>query len=118
MAEYSITAGFLTWLAAKGYAAYTYPPKAAPDEFVTVERTGGGVSDMVDHPTIAVQTWALSEARAEQMANAIRFALVCGDLPLGVSKCSVNSGAYPFWDESTGMPRYQTVYDCTSQLTQ
>ena len=70
---YSVTEAFVTWLSALGYAASTRPPKDAPDtptEFVTVERTGGGVSDLVDHPTMAVQCWAQTETRAEEMGNA------------------------------------------------
>lgn len=114
---YSITEQFVAWLSSEGYAASTYPKADAPDEFVTVERTGGGTADMVDHPTVAIQTWAQTEARAEEMALSIRNALMTQSRPRGVTKVNVNSGPYPFWDESTGRPRYQAVYDCTSQLT-
>ena len=114
---YSVTEEFIVWLLAKGYTASTYPKADAPDEFVTVERTGGGTSDMVDHPTIAIQAWALTEARADEMAVSIRNALMTESRPRGVTKVNVNSGPYPFWDESTGRPRYQLVLDCTAQLT-
>lgn len=114
---YSVTEQFVAWLAANGYAASTYPKADAPDAFVTVERTGGGTADMVDHPTMAIQTWAPTEALAEQMAVEIRNKLMCTSRPRGVTKVNVNSGPYPFWDESTGCPRYQTVYECTSILT-
>ncbi|MBQ9020852.1 MAG: hypothetical protein IJ113_02395 [Eggerthellaceae bacterium] len=87
-----------------------------PDEFVTIERTGGAVADMVDHPTIAVQTWAPTDARAEEMANAIRLELLSSSKPFGVHHVTVNSGPYPFWDEETRCPRYQLVLDITSQL--
>lgn len=111
---YSITEQFIAWLSAKGYAAHTYPPKDAPAEFVTVERTGGNMADLVDHPTVAVQTWAKTEARAEEMALAIRDLLTAGDMPYGCASARVNSGPYPFWDEDTGAARHQTVYDCTT----
>ena len=113
---YSVTEQIVKWLTALGYKASTYPPKNG-DEFVTVERTGGAVFDMVDHPTIAIQTWAKDEPRAEEMANAIRLAAVVGNVPYGVNRMDVNTGPYPFWDESTGMPRYQIVFDVTCQLT-
>lgn len=114
---YSVIEQFVAWLGTAGYTASTYPPKTAISEFVTVERTGGNVEDMVDHPTIAIQTWATTEARAEEMAIEIRNLLAATSKPYGVSKATVNSGPYAFWDESTGRPRYQTVYDCTAQLT-
>lgn len=113
---YSVTEEFVVWLSAEGYAASTYPKADAPAEFVTVERTGGGTADMVDHPTVAIQTWASTEARAEEMAVSIRNALMCSSRPHGVMKVNVNSGPYPFWDEDTRCPRYQLVLDCTAQL--
>lgn len=113
---YSITEELVKWLDSLGYEASTYPPKTG-DEFVTVERTGGGVVDMVDHPIMAVQTWAKAETRAEEMANEIRLAALAGALPYGVHRMAVNAGPYPFWDESTGLPRYQVVFDVTCQLT-
>lgn len=112
---YSITEEFVNWLAGLGYAASTYPP-ADGDEFVTVERTGGDVTDMVDHPTMAVQAWAQTEPRAEEMAVAIRNAALLSERPEGVTRIDVNAGPYPFWDESTRMPRYQVVFDVTCQL--
>lgn len=114
---YSVTEQYIAWLLQKGYAASTYPPKNAPQEFVTVERTGGGTSDFVDHPTIAIQAWAQTEARAEEMATEIRNAIMTGAKPYGVSGVNVNSGPYPFFDEDTRCPRYQLVLDCTAILT-
>lgn len=114
---YSVTEQFVTWLRERGYEASTYPRADAPDEFVTVERTGGGTADMVDHPTMAVQTWAPTATRAEEMARSIRDALLLGQRPAGVHNVAVNSGPYPFWDEDTRCPRYQLVLACTAQLT-
>ena len=113
---YSITEKFVAWLHSLGYAASTYPSADSPERFVTVERTGGGTSDMVDHPMVAIQTWAPTEAEAEAMALAIRDEAVCSSRPRGVTKVNVNSGPYPFWDEDTRSPRYQIVLDCTAQL--
>ena len=115
MGTYSITEAFVSWLASLGYAASTYPPNDKT-EFVTVERTGGGTGDLVDHPTIAVQTWAPTETRAEEMANAIRYAALTGARPNGVASINVNSGPYRFYDEDTRLPRYQTVLDCTARI--
>lgn len=114
---FSVTEAFVTWLADAGYRASTQPPKSGAP-FVTVERTGGTVADLVDHPQMAIQCWAETEPEAEAMANAIRLALVTGDRPSSVHHVAVNAGPYPFWDESTRMPRYQITLDVTAQLTE
>lgn len=114
---YSVTEQFVAWLSNLGYEASTQPPISG-DEFVTVERTGGTVADLVDHPVMAVQAWAKTDTRAEEMANAIRLAAVTGALPYGVHRCDVNAGPYPYWDESTRLPRYQVVFDVSCQLTE
>lgn len=115
---YSVTEQLIVWLVEHGYTASTYPRKDATPPFITVERTGGHVADLVDHPTMAVQTWAVTEAEAEEMAIAIRDALLLSTLPRGVHSVRVNAGPYPFWDEATRYPRYQTVFDFTTQLTE
>lgn len=117
---YSITEHLVEWLTSLGYRAGTRPPKDSPEsprEFVTVERVGGGIEDMVDHPSFAIQTWAATAPRAEEMGNEIRLASLTGQLPYGVHRMDVDSGPYPYWDEDTRCPRFQTVFDITSQLT-
>ena len=113
---YSIEEGVIAWLTGLGYDAHATVPKDRPDRFVTVERTGGDVADMVDHPEIAIQTWARSAADAEQDACAIRMVALAGNLPGGVHSMRVNSGPYKFYDEESMQPRYQTVYDAACQI--
>ena len=113
---YSIEEALLDWLDDMGYLAYTRVPTERPDRFVTIERTGGIVADMVDHPTIAIQTWATSQAQAEADSCAIRMVALVGNLPVGVHSMRVNSGPYKFYDEDSDMPRYQVLYDVTCQL--
>ena len=113
---YSIEEALVSWLSSLGYDAHANVPKDRPGRFVTVERTGGEVADMVDHPSIAIQTWAQSAAEAEEDACAIRLAAISGPLPAGVHSMRVDSGPYKFYDEESMQPRYQTVYDATCQL--
>ena len=113
---YSATQELITWLGAKGYAAHSYPPKTGSD-FFTVERTSGSVTDLVDHPEFAVQAWATTEPKAEEMCIEVRELLVSGDVPRGFYKCEAVS-MYPWYDDSTRLPRYQLVIDCTTQLTE
>lgn len=114
---FSVTAAFIQWLNSYGYDAHSYPP-AEGNEFVTVERTGGGVIDMVDRPSIAIQTWAKTEERAEDMANSIRYLLLTEAPPDGVHSVFINTGAYRFYDEYTRLPRFQLYIDVVSQLTE
>ena len=117
MLMYSATEAFVAHLLALGYDAYANVPADPPASFVTVERTGGSVSDMVDHPTIAVQCWAPTDEAAERMANELRVQIVTGARPQGVTRVAVNSGPYRFYDEYTRCPRYQLALDVTCQLT-
>ena len=114
---YSVTQAVIEWLTTLGYSAHSYPSKTLVPPFATVERTGGYVEDLVDHPTLAVQTWAETEAEAEQAAIEIRNEAMTNTLPSGVNRMAVNAGPYPFWDEETRFPRYQIVFDITCQLT-
>lgn len=116
MAAYSIEQSLVEWLEDLGYGAYANVPMDRPARFVTVERTGGEVADLVDHPTVAIQTWARSAAEAESDACDIRLAATTVALPDGVHSMRVNSGPYKFYDEESMQPRYQTVYDVTCQL--
>ena len=113
---YSATQAMIEWLTQKGYSAYSYPPKTG-SSFITVERTGGYVQDLVDHPDFAIQAWNESIADAEQVCIEIRNALVRGDVPAGFYKVEAET-MYPFYDDSTRLPRYQLVLNCTTQLTQ
>lgn len=114
---YSATEALIVRIAQEGYTTSTQPPRGVA-EFVTVERTSATVTDLVDHPTYAVQTWAATEARAEEMALDIREALLLEERPEGFYSISAENGPYPWWDEDTRMPRYQTVYACVTQLTE
>ena len=115
MAVFSITEALVSWITSLGYATSTYPPKTG-SEFVTIERTGGYASDLVDHPMVAIQTWAQTEERAEEMANNIMYAVLTSPRPDGVASMRVDAGPYPWWDESTKLPRYQLVIECAAQL--
>ena len=113
---FSATESLIAWLDDNNYRASTQVPQGVT-EFVTVERTSSYVENLVDHPTFAVQTWATTEARAEQMALEIRELLLTSPRPYGFYAMSPQ-GVYPFWDEQTRCPRYQLVIQCTTQLTE
>ncbi len=118
---YSVTAELVSWLEDRFYEVWTIVPDDADDDlparFVTVERTGGYVEDMLDHPTIAVQCWAATDADAEDMALELRNRLLTDLPPLGVSSIRIESGPYRFYDETTRCPRYQLTLDVTCRLS-
>ena len=113
---YSIEEAVHDWLVDMGYAAYVRVPKDRPQKFVTVERTGGGVADMVDYPMVAIQTWAQTQAEAQEDASASRMVALVGELPEGVHSMRVNAGPYKFYDEDSMQPRYQVVFNVACQL--
>lgn len=114
---YSVLAEFTEWLEDEWYVGSSIVPESAPDSFVTIERTGGYVEDMLDHPTIAVQCWAATDADAEDMALELRNRLLTDPRPLGVSSIRIESGPYRFYDETTRCPRYQLTLDVTCRLS-
>lgn len=116
MAVMSIEQRFIEWLEKLGFDAFAQVPNPRPSEFVTVERTGGGVENYVDMPLMAIQAWAATQARAEEMALEIRAHALMGARPYGVSFIEVDSGPYKFYDEESMKPRYQLVLDCAAQL--
>jgi len=114
---YSVLAEFTEWLEDEWYVGSSIVPESEPDSFVTIERTGGYVEDMLDHPTIAVQCWAQTDAEAEDMALELRNRLLTEQRPLGVSSIRIESGPYRFYDETTRCPRYQLTLDVTCRLS-
>lgn len=113
---FSVTEALIKHIKGLGYKASSRMPKEASYPYVTVERTGGGIADKVDHPFMAVQVWDETDERAEEAANALRISLILNRPPHGIHSIRVNSGPYPFYDEDTGKARYQIVLDIASQL--
>lgn len=116
MAAFSVTEAMVAWLSSMGYACTSRVPADMPAAFVTVERTGGGVADLVDRPLMAVQCWALTDEGAEALANSVRLALVSSQPPPGIHSARVNTGPYQFNDPATRRARYQLVLDVSCQL--
>lgn len=116
MEPFSVTEAMVGWLASLGHRASADVPNPMPDEFVTVERTGGGASDWIDRPLVAVQAWALTPERAEALANSVRLSLLTTAPPAGIHSVRANTGPYKFYDPETRRPRYQLVLDVACQL--
>ena len=113
---YSALEAMVAWLSGLGYRASTVVPPEPTDEFVTVERDGGQVESMVDHPLFAIRTWAPTYARAEEMALQIRNAATMGPRPRGIHRFYGIAGPYPIPDEFTRCPCQQLVLNASAQL--
>ena len=85
-------------------------PKPRPARFVSIERTGGGSSDVViDRPIVAIQCWASTRAEALNLAQEVVSAMDVVAAQPWCYKASKNS-EYNYPGEG-GEPRYQLVYD-------
>lgn len=92
-------------------AVFREVPRDRPDSFVTVERTGGALNELVrDSALLAVQAWAATPKAARELAYQCRDALTCAVERDSVFSVSVTS-LYNDADTDSGSPRYQLV--CT-----
>ena len=119
MAVFSVTEAMVSWLSSLGYSASTRVPANAQGRFVTVTRVGGQAESYVDRAEMAVQCWGADkhdDAGAEELANAVRNALVMSPRPSGIHSARVETGPYEFYDDSTGRARYQLLLAVSCQL--
>lgn len=86
-------------------------PADRPKQFGTVERTGGGISDVViDSPMIALQVWAESRDIASNLAYDVARIVPKFAYEDRICKVSINS-IYNYPDPDSGSARYQIVVD-------
>ena len=105
-----IEAALIAWLPDKtGIPWHGDVPEDRPEQFGTVERTGGGISDVViDSPTVALQLWGKSRSDAKNLAYKARDALPAFAYEPGVRKVEVET-LYNFPDEKGNQARYQII---------
>ena len=91
------------------YRAATQRPNPAPNEMVTVERTGGNYDAYyhVQYPIMAVQCWAKTAGRAKAMAYEVSGAITGIDRGPRVQKLSIDSMYY--FPSEDDLPRYQII---------
>jgi len=94
-------------------------PAVRPPAFLTVERVGGGVEQMVlDRAEVAVRCWAGSEAEASALAleavNELLLAGADGSVP-GLLSVAVES-CHNWPDEDGGHPRWQVLCEALTEF--
>lgn len=88
-------------------------PAERPEEFATVELTGGSGDRFTRSAVLAVQSWGATRRRAAEMARAVEGAVpsLTDDEP-NIFR-AVASGSYRWPDPESGQPRYQTTVELT-----
>lgn len=81
-----------------------------PDEYVLVEKTGGGKTNHIRRATIAVQSYADSLHRAMQINEEVKEAMEDIVALDEISRCTLNSD-YDYTDTTRKKYRYQAVFD-------
>lgn len=105
---FDVIAALVTYLSEKaGVKCFTYPPAKRPDEFITIERTGGAYTLGKDEPNLAIQCWSNSETGAYTLALTLREVLRMSREYID-QICKVEIGTiYNFPDPDSKMWRYQ-----------
>lgn len=88
-------------------------PADRPDEFVTVERTGGARGVFSDTAMLAIQVWARRRSRAADLADTLARMLPWFDDHPQVSSCTV-TGVYDFPEPD---PPHSARYQLSVQVT-
>lgn len=112
----NIESKLISWLNSQGLSAtaYSSPPANTKPPYVTVERVGGPGDRFVDRPSVVVQSWGATKAKAEALSREVDKVILEG-LADGrfITSCSRNSLIdYP---DSKDRPRYQAVYDIVAR---
>lgn len=105
---FNVIAALVPYLKQKcGVPVSALVPAKRPDEFITIERTGGSYSLGKDSPNLAIQCWAQSELDAYTLALAVREAVLISWQHID-QVCKVEVGStYSFADPDSGQSRYQ-----------
>ena len=89
-----------------GVKAYGEKPAKEPAEYVTIERTGGGIALEHDTASFAVQCWAKTNASAAKLAHRLALSLPDLEDEPQVCECSIES-VYRFDSPDSTHTRYQ-----------
>lgn len=94
---------------------YLDVPDDRPETFITIERTGGGMSSAtIDRPMVAIQCWAGRRSEASKRVHEVdKLMQELPDHHRRVSMVTRNA-LYNYPDPDSHSPRYQAVFDITT----
>ena len=97
---------------ATGIKAVLEVPGERPDEFISVEMTGGSADRFMKTASLAVQSWAQTRMRAAEMARLVEQATFDLTDEPNIFR-AVPNGSYRWPDPDSGQPRSQTNVELT-----
>ena len=95
-----------------GVRAVLEVPEDRPDEFVSVEMTGGSGDRFMRTASLAVQSWAQTRRRAAEISRLVEAATPGLTEEPNIFRAVAN-GTYRFPDPNSGQARYQTNVELT-----
>lgn len=100
-------------MGATGIKAVLEVPEERPDEFISVEMTGGTGDRFIRQASLAVQSWAQTRQRAAEISRLVEAAVSgIADAEQNVFR-AVATGSYRWPDPDSGQARYQTNVELT-----
>ena len=100
-------------MGATGIKAVLEVPEERPDEFISVEMTGGTGDRFIRRASLAVQSWAQTRQRAAEISRLVEAAVSgIADAEQNVFR-AVATGSYRWPDPDSGQARYQTNVELT-----
>lgn len=97
---------------ATGIKAVLEVPGERPDEFISVEMTGGSGDRFIKGASLAVQSWAQTRRRAAEIARLVEQSVPDLTDEPNVFRAVAN-GSYRWPDPDSGQARYQTNVELT-----
>lgn len=89
---------------------YTEEGGKMPDEYILIDKTGGGGSAWLKEATVAIQSYAGSLYEASTLNERVKEKMQAIIQLDDISKCSLNSD-YEYTDITRKKYRYQAVFD-------
>lgn len=91
-------------------SVFTEEPEEIPEEYIIIEKVGGGEYEGLKSATVAIQSYGTSLYDAAMLNEEVKEVLLDIDNQNPVSSAELNSD-YNFTDTETHRYRYQAVYD-------
>lgn len=98
--------------ASTGIRAFLEVPGERPDEFLTVEMTGGSGDRFIRGASLAVQSWAKTRRRAAEVSRLVVAAVPGLVEEPNIFRAAAN-GSYRWPDPDSRQHRYQTNVEIT-----
>lgn len=89
---------------------YVNFPDNAPDEFVLIDKVGGGEENQLQSSTFAFQSYSTSKYGSVILNHKVKQAIKMSLSLMEIAGVKLNSD-YNFPDTTRKLPRYQAVFD-------